>query len=359
MNMLKLLLNTSPYHKRPNSNGQNPNLNANLYKFTLPGQESSEVNQADFSRQSEILANLVTSTLLLLYKRLKLNHIYQAEAFSQQCVLANGIKLLLKILNTNTLIFISNKAECPIFNPPFIVQAVNKQQVIEEAVRIAGQRLFRNEVSLQAVQWRNMTTAINIARILNKFVAKHENRVMLMNVNCKNPTILRRVLKVKQANLQYYVLKLVKSKVKYLGKPWKKSNMRLFYAIYRMLRHRLRDDWAFANCDINQNTFNFTGSERVYSKLLCDFHNRRYKSETIKIESWLDNDQSVIDPLPVKVLDFNDGSPIFGSRSETNLSAVLENFDNEAKPLPRKFKKQWEAWVEKEVLNSETNWDQL
>ena len=68
---------------------------------------------------------------------------------------------------------------------------------------------------------------------------------------------------------------------------------------------------------------------------------------------------SVIDPLPVKVLDFNDGSPIFGSRSETNLSAVLEKFDDEAKPLPRKFRKQWAAWVEKEVLNSDTNWDEL
>ena len=87
------------------------------------------------------------------------------------------------------------------------------------------------------ISWRNMFSAINMARFLVKLVTNHQHRIVLMHA-MKSTLILRRVLKVRQTMFQYYILKLIKCQVRLLGKQWRKSNMKLFYAIYRMLRHR-------------------------------------------------------------------------------------------------------------------------
>ena len=34
---------------------------------------------------------------------------------------------------------------------------------------------------------------------------------------------------------------------KYLGRQWRKSNMKTMSAIYAKVRHRLNDDWAYGN----------------------------------------------------------------------------------------------------------------
>ena len=47
--------------------------------------------------------------------------------------------------------------------------------------------------------------------------------------------------------LQVYTLKLLKMQTKYMGRQWRKSNMRTVSAIYQKVRHRLVDDWAFGN----------------------------------------------------------------------------------------------------------------
>ena len=44
-----------------------------------------------------------------------------------------------------------------------------------------------------------------------------------------------------------YTLKLLKMQTKYLGRQWRKSNMRTVSAIYQKVRHRLVDDWAYGN----------------------------------------------------------------------------------------------------------------
>merc|ERR1712048_1065102 len=104
------------------------------------------------------------------------------------------------------------------------------------------------------VSFRNMYTAINLTRFLVKIVNQHQHRVVVMNMVCKSMMILRRALKVRQSMFQYYICKLIKCQGKLLGKNWRKANnMRLFYAIYRMLRHRLADDWAHGNLDNNLN----------------------------------------------------------------------------------------------------------
>lgn len=47
-----------------------------------------------------------------------------------------------------------------------------------------------------------------------------------MFVVFKSAPILKRTLKVKHAMLQLYVLKLLKMQTKYLGRQWRKSNMK-------------------------------------------------------------------------------------------------------------------------------------
>lgn len=75
---------------------------------------------------------------------------------------------------------------------------------------------------------------------------------------------------------QLYVLKLLKMQTKYLGRQWRKSNMKTMSAIYTkvtfdtilisyyvlsknddvQVRHRLNDDWAFGN-DVDSRPWDF------------------------------------------------------------------------------------------------------
>ena len=73
-----------------------------------------------------------------------------------------------------------------------------------------------------------------------------------MLVVFKSAPILKRALKVKQAMMQLYVLKLLKVQTKYLGRQWRKSNMKTMSAIYQKVRHRLNDDWAYGNGEFKQ-----------------------------------------------------------------------------------------------------------
>lgn len=68
-----------------------------------------------------------------------------------------------------------------------------------------------------------------------------------MLVVFKSAPILKRTLKVRHAMMQLYVLKLLKMQTKYLGRQWRKSNMKTMSAIYQKVRHRLNDDWAYGN----------------------------------------------------------------------------------------------------------------
>lgn len=68
-----------------------------------------------------------------------------------------------------------------------------------------------------------------------------------MLVVFKSAPILKRSLKVRHAMMQLYVLKLLKMQTKYLGRQWRKTNMKTISVIYAKVRHRLNDDWAYGN----------------------------------------------------------------------------------------------------------------
>lgn len=93
---------------------------------------------------------------------------------------------------------------------------------------------------------RNMFSCINLLRLLNKLTKWKHSRIMMLVV-FKSAPILKRALKVKHAMLQLYVLKLLKMQTKYLGRQYRKSNMKIMSAIYQKVRHRLNDDWAYGN----------------------------------------------------------------------------------------------------------------
>lgn len=71
-----------------------------------------------------------------------------------------------------------------------------------------------------------------------------------MLVVFKSAPILKRTLKVRHAMMQLYVLKLLKMQTRYLGRQWRKTNMKTISAIYAKVRHRLNDDWAYGNGNI-------------------------------------------------------------------------------------------------------------
>ncbi len=83
-----------------------------------------------------------------------------------------------------------------------------------------------------------------------------------MLVVFKSAPILKRTLKVKHAMLQLYVLKLLKMQTKYLGRQWRKSNMKTMSAIYSKVRHRLNDDWAYGNGQCSFKTQVDSGMQR-------------------------------------------------------------------------------------------------
>ena len=54
---------------------------------------------------------------------------------------------------------------------------------------------------------------------------------------------------------------------RYLGRQWRKSNMKTVSAIYTKVRHRLNEDWAFGNGEFIKHLFIYGVSEMKTSKV--------------------------------------------------------------------------------------------
>uniref|UniRef100_A0A671LBL0 Striatin-interacting protein 1 homolog n=1 Tax=Sinocyclocheilus anshuiensis TaxID=1608454 RepID=A0A671LBL0_9TELE len=174
--------------------------------------------------------------------------------------------------------------------------------------------------------WRNLFSCINLLRILNKLTKWKHSRTMMLVV-FKSAPILKRALKVKQAMMQLYVLKLLKVQTKYLGRQWRKSNMKTMSAIYQKVRHRLNDDWAYGN-DLDARPWDFQAEECALRANIERFNSRRY-----------DKNQSNPEFLPV----------------DNCLQSVLgERID-----LPEDFQMNYDLWLEREVFSKPISWEEL
>uniref|UniRef100_A0A7N5K4I1 Striatin interacting protein 2 n=1 Tax=Ailuropoda melanoleuca TaxID=9646 RepID=A0A7N5K4I1_AILME len=173
--------------------------------------------------------------------------------------------------------------------------------------------------------WRNLFSCINLLRLLNKLTKWKHSRTMMLVV-FKSAPILKRALKVKQAMLQLYVLKLLKIQTKYLGRQWRKSNMKTMSAIYQKVRHRMNDDWAYGN-DIDARPWDFQAEECTLRANIEAFNSRRYDKPQ-------DSEFSPVDNCLQSVL---------GQRLD----------------LPEDFHYSYELWLEREVFSQPICWEEL
>jgi len=317
--LLKILLAAAPTSKAKTDS-------INIMTDVLPEEMPMTVMQSmklgiDVNRHKEIIVKSVSGILLLLLKHFKINHIYQFEFMSQHLVFANCIPLVLKFFNQNILAYIQSKNNIALLDFPSCV--------IGEQPELTAETLEVGDTSLYCA--RNMFSCINLLRVLNKLTKWKHSRIMMLVV-FKSAPILKRTLKVKHAMLQLYVLKLLKMQTKYLGRQWRKTNMKTMSAIYTKVRHRLNDDWAYGN-DVDSRPWDFQAEECALRSAVDRFNNRRY-DKGLERRSDPEGDYTPLD---------NCVNSVLGPDIE----------------LTDEFKANYERWLHKEVYTSETDWDQL
>lgn len=172
-------------------------------------------------------------------------------------------------------------------------------------------------------------------------------------VAVKSAPILRKTLRVKQAMMQLYALKLLKLQTRYLGRQWRKSNMMAISAIYQRVRHRLNDDWAYGNEQETQ-TWDFQTEERALRNKIDLFNQRRYQRLT---NSNTNLANASTQNASINEFDFESFTPL----NNDLLTALSSNANLGDQDLPEAFKKHYEQWLNDEVFSSEqqTDWDAL
>ena len=283
----------------------------------------SAQNSIDINRHKEIIVKAVSATLLLLLKHFKVNHVYQFEYMSQHLVFANCIPLVLKFLNQNITQYVTAKNNFPALNFPGCVL------VPDSNTRTAD--MADGMATDQVYCWRNIFSCINLIRILEKLTKwKHSRTVML--VVFKSAPILKRALKVRNPMMQLYILKLIKAQTKYLGRNWRKSNMKIISAIYRRVRHHLHDDWAYGN-DMDAKPWDFQTEEFALKNSVEKFNSTYYETA-----------QQPQNPFGGEL------SPI-----DSHYLSVL----SEPVELSQAWKDTYEQWMEVEVFQHPIDWDSL
>ncbi|XP_072508864.1 striatin-interacting protein 2 isoform X5 [Notamacropus eugenii] len=311
--LLKILLAAAPTSKAKTDS-------INILADVLPEEMPITVLQSmklgiDVNRHKEIIVKSVSAVLLLLLKHFKLNHIYQFEYVSQHLVFANCIPLILKFFNQNILSYITAKNSISVLDYPSCT--------IHDLPDLTAESLEAGDNNQFC--WRNLFSCINLLRLLNKLTKWKHSRTMMLVV-FKSAPILKRALKVKQAMLQLYVLKLLKIQTKYLGRQWRKSNMKTMSAIYQKVRHRMNDDWAYGN-DIDARPWDFQAEECTLRANIEAFNSRRYDRPQ-------DSEFAPVDNCLQSVL---------GQKLE----------------LPEDFYYSYELWLEREVFSQPICWEQL
>ncbi|XP_071500969.1 striatin-interacting protein 1 homolog isoform X2 [Diadema antillarum] len=318
ISLLKILLAAAPTSKAKTES-------INILADVLPEEMPITVLQSmklgvDVNRHKEIIVKAISALLLLLLKHFKLNHVYQFEFMSQHLVFANCIPLVLKFFNQNILSYVGAKNSIHVIDFPSCV--------IGDQPELTAESLEAGDS--QPYCWRNLFSCINLLRILNKLTKWKHSRTMMLVV-FKSAPILKRALKVKQAMMQLYVLKLLKVQTKYLGRQWRKSNMKTMSAIYQKVRHRLNDDWAYGN-DMDARPWDFQAEECALRACVDRFNSRRYEHTSSST------------PLHPEL------APV-----DNNLQSVL----SQKVELSEEFKRYYEVWLDREVFSTQINWDLL
>uniref|UniRef100_A0A7G3AY58 Uncharacterized protein n=1 Tax=Lutzomyia longipalpis TaxID=7200 RepID=A0A7G3AY58_LUTLO len=339
--LLKILLAAAPTSK---AKTESINIMADVLPETMPITVTQSTKLGiDVNRHKEIIVKAVSAILLLYLKHLKINHIYQFEFMSQHLVFANCIPLVLKFFNQNITDYVGSKNTIPIMDFPACV--IGEQPELNSDSMVIGDSA--------PYSWRNIFSCINLLRILNKLIKWKHSRIMMLVV-FKSAPILKRTLKVRHGLMQLYVLKLLKIQTKYLGRQWRKVNMKTISAIYSKVRHRLNDDWAFGN-DLDARPWDFQAEECTLRTCVDRFNNRRYLSPGANGSNHGASGQG--DMIDIDwVIEFC-ASSLYGNQGRCLQTAAAYSIDDVE--LTEDFKEHYHLWLEEEVYNMNINWDAL
>lgn len=264
----------------------------------------------DVSRHKEIVTKAIVGFILLLMKHLKNNHINQFEYLSHHLYGSNCFPLIAKFFNQNMTMFVTQRNQIPKLD---LRNAIRGLPVIQALIERATE-------DQMPYCWRNMFSSICFLRILVKIMKGKPWRVIWL-VKYKATNIFKKTLLVKHGVFQLYVLKVIKLHARFLGRQWRKNNMDVVSGIYGMVRHHLTDDWAFFNAEPDKES---SVQEENKITQTCSHFNR-------------------IVYLP--------------EYQEWTKTGHIAKF-NEIR-LPPNFGSQYKAWVDKEVMSVNVDWDQL
>lgn len=321
--LLKILLTSVPQTRPKNDSLQ---IMSDLFPEDLSGSQFLTIKLGiDTNRHKEILIKAISAILLLLLKHFKINHIYQFEFMSQHLLFANCVPLILKFFNLNVASFIQSKNNHVNLDFPNCVIGMQPEIDADDLENGDRTTVFR---------WRNVFSCINLLRTLNKLTKYKRSRVMML-VIFKSAPILKKILRIKQAMLQFYALKLLKMQTRHLGRQWRKTNMSTMSAIYQKVRHRLNDDWAFGN-EQEAQAWDFQSDECALRAKIDRYNQRKYKfnpSDTDANISFL-----------------NEYLPMDNSLFSCLNTDVKLNDD---------FVENYEQWLNDEVFSNKIDWDKL
>lgn len=245
--------------------------------------------ELDRLRSQEIAAKALSAVLVLLLKWFKVSHILQYEYMTQLLLDSNYVPLILKLWQTqeigrachyrldredkNFFYFCqtNSRTGVPQSNdgdggngsesedeaaPPPIRR--NRDEPVEQPLSPGMESLdFTHppEVDelgypqtslpltpLKNYSYRNLFSAINYLRVLQKVTRRKTHRALLL-VSYKSSNHLKKTLKIPVQMLRYYTLKLFKSQVPFCGRKWRQGNMKIITAVWLSVPAELRDDW--------------------------------------------------------------------------------------------------------------------
>uniref|UniRef100_A0A0N5ASD9 DUF3402 domain-containing protein n=1 Tax=Syphacia muris TaxID=451379 RepID=A0A0N5ASD9_9BILA len=299
----------------------------------------------DVNRHKEIMVKASSSILILLIKHFRLNHIYQFEYLCQHLVFANCIPLILKFLDQNIVRYIQSKQELEPLNYP--VAPLYYVQNNEEWPSLTDSSIESSDSHAQDYHlWRNVFSTINLLRVLNKLTKWKHARTMMLVVY-KSAPMLKRALRIRLGIFQLYVLKLLKMQARYLGRQWRRSNMELMSSIFSRVRHRINDDWAFAN-ETRSKSWDFHNEESALKAAVERFNSRRYAHLYPVLALGIES------PSPgekyLDTVNLHDFEPV-----DNSFQSVL----GVHREMSERFKKNYKKWLDDEVYRRQINWDQL
>ncbi|KAF2168036.1 hypothetical protein M409DRAFT_65587 [Zasmidium cellare ATCC 36951] len=245
----------------------------------------------DKLRSQDIAAKALSAILLLLLKWFKASHVLQYEYTTQLLLDSNYVPLILKLWQTqeigrachykldrddrNFFYFCQTTSRN---GPPQILHEANgfpaeesEDEAAPPPIKLRRDEVPENPLSptsaeatdfthppeidelgypqtplpttpLKNYSYRNIFSAINYLRVLQKVTRRKTHRALLL-VSYKSSNHLKKTLKIPVQPLRYYTLKLFKSQVPFCGRKWRQGNMKIITAVWLSVPAELRDDW--------------------------------------------------------------------------------------------------------------------